>query len=372
MWLPSRRCTGCRGPVYLSGYEVKPATSTLTARLDASNQVQGQLVEESLRFAGLSLPGQTLLVAEEVTMAATDVTFDGVIGLAASQLKDKPSLFSALAAAGVEPVFTFAAAQPARLLLGKDAFASVIETETLRWLPSRSERFWVVEGEVELLEQKRPRKMMIDTGIRNLQMPKADLALLLRSLAPWIQGQRCVLDTSQSTAYCPCSDVEKMRPISLSFGGQSFDLRPKQELFQGTGVNMGSGPSPEEPACLLLVSSPESLQEKTWVLGSVFLHRVTTIIDVPKRRVGFAKPSGSSPVLPPGTLELGRSQASDAHATVPSSDAQRRRLLASRLALAAAGLLLGGAVTSFYLGSSRHVTPDTAALKMRVRENSLA
>eukprot|EP00930_Biecheleria_cincta_P030403 TRINITY_DN21061_c0_g1_i1.p1 TRINITY_DN21061_c0_g1~~TRINITY_DN21061_c0_g1_i1.p1 ORF type:complete len:624 (+),score=113.70 TRINITY_DN21061_c0_g1_i1:45-1874(+) len=368
IWVSSKRCSGCPQTTPNGGFDATCSSSAaitshgamLHARLGGAAEVKGELLQDTLSVAGISLSAQSFLVADQAQVTIhVPRTFDGVVGLAAPQLPGQNNLFTALSASGVEPVFTFlpkTVAAPAKLLLGAAAFEPVVVKETLRWLPRHPGQLWSVNGQVGLLGRQVKRSMFVDTGSALLHIPEEDMAALLRTIAPWIQGQRCTL--RERNTYCPCADVAMMRPLEIVFQGQSFKLLPSEDLFQAAGVTMGSGPSPDEPACRLMISTsvPQDLvvdDTQAWILGRVFLRQAVTILDVVHRRVGFAKPL----MTPPGNAqeemttghEIARapggvaSLSAQQHQGSSSREERDRRLVASRVALAVAAALLAAA-----------------------------
>eukprot|EP00933_Yihiella_yeosuensis_P050722 TRINITY_DN48519_c0_g1_i1.p1 TRINITY_DN48519_c0_g1~~TRINITY_DN48519_c0_g1_i1.p1 ORF type:complete len:653 (+),score=115.39 TRINITY_DN48519_c0_g1_i1:281-1960(+) len=367
IWLPSRGCNGCGSSgtfdvLASTTAKVLPAPpgKQVSTRLDGSRTVSARVVQDTIVIAGITLPHQTFLVADQSKDSQNDGAhmkgFDGVIGLGTPELVDGPAFCDALAAAGVPPIFTFVPSQKdfsARLLLGKDSFKNVVQEGTLQWLQSSSARFWQITGQIAFVTNTEPRTLLVDTGTSVLRMPEEDLALLLRTIQPFIQGQRCTLDPSTSIAYCPCVDVSNMKPLGITLGDHQFKLSAK-DLFEETGLPMGSGPSPDEAACRLLVSviPAGSGMAQAWVLGDTFLQSVVTVFDVLQRRVGFAEvasldeasiTSSSSPT------EVAHEVATSVYHGHPSKlyleeEAMKsRRAFAHQIALIAAALLVAAA-----------------------------
>ncbi|CAE8589368.1 unnamed protein product, partial [Polarella glacialis] len=110
-WLRSKNCESCRGYDRLassSSVQDLATRQTLQTRIAEPIVVEGILVQDTITLAGISIPHQTLLAADRVSIEASDFDVDGVIGLASPQIRSAdPSFFESLAAAGVEPIFTF-------------------------------------------------------------------------------------------------------------------------------------------------------------------------------------------------------------------------------------------------------------------------
>ncbi|CAE8660903.1 unnamed protein product, partial [Polarella glacialis] len=103
-WLRSKNCESCRGYDRLassSSVQDLATRQTLQTRIAEPIVVEGILVQDTITLAGISIPHQTLLAADRVSIEASDFDVDGVIGLASPQIRSAdPSFFESLAAAG--------------------------------------------------------------------------------------------------------------------------------------------------------------------------------------------------------------------------------------------------------------------------------
>jgi len=252
-----------------------------------SGRVEGVVVRDTLRFAGVEIPHQQLLLVEKEQFAPPEHVWDGILGLAKTSLSVVGApFFTRLQDLGVSPIFAFVPSHRTgsrvELRIGAAALDSPeVALETLAWLPSKDEGLWYVRASVGV-GRGAMRRLLVDTGTTVIVMPPADILSYVHSAQP---RRGCLFDKRMRRVRCACAEVASMPPLSFHFGAVTFSLGPP-DLFQPLKQPIFGG----EPACELQVSAARRGSDE-WVLGDNFLRKVVLVFDYERNRVGFAAPA---------------------------------------------------------------------------------
>lgn len=304
LWVPSEGCHPCNRMAQSRFFNTNDSSTAEpygrrrgrpVKMYYGSGRVRGVLVSDTVRFAGLLVPNQSLLLVEAQDIHTVAHAWDGILGIGPPRRSQAgPPLVSRLRDAGVEPMLVFVPGgedSRAQLLLGDGAIRDVVTPGTLRWLNTTSDFYWMVHAEVGFARRVR-RSLLVDTGTSLLLMSKQDAKSVVEAIAPGPLGDHCTLHPllRPPMYICACSDRRKMRPLRLYLGDRAFLLRP-EDFFEETGRALGAGPLMEEQACALAVGAVEGKEDRNWILGGVFLRKLVVVFDHKGHRVGFAEPS---------------------------------------------------------------------------------
>lgn len=259
-----------------------------------TGRVEGTAATDTLRFAGIELERQRLLVVEKEMFAPPDHVWDGILGLAKTEYSVIGApFFTRLRDIGVAPLFVFIptrsqSGRHAELRIGESALHSPeVSQQTLTWVPSSERGLWYINGSVGVSQQRSMRRFLVDTGTTVIVMIPEDFQTYVNAIRP---QRGCFRRGTLVT--CACSDVPNMPPLMFQFGNVTMALGAL-DLFQPSGKAMG-GPFGAEPGCELQVSV--GVPSEGWVLGDNFLRKVVVVFDYEQRRIGFAAPTEQSSV----------------------------------------------------------------------------
>jgi len=256
-----------------------------------SGRVEGVVVRDTVKFAGIKISRQPFLLVRKEQFAPPEHVWDGILGLAKGDWSVVGSpLFGRLKQQGIEPIFAFVpvhSGSQVKLRIGSEAFKSAeIAAQTLAWVPSSSAGLWYVDGMVGVHGMSK-RTFLVDTGTTVLGMPQGDFAQLVKAIQP---RRGCLFSRRMRRASCACSDISGMPPLRFRFGHVTLDLGAV-DLFMPTSHVMGDL-FRKEPACELQVDVRRA--EAEWILGDNFLRKVVIVLDFQRQRVGFAAPTHQS------------------------------------------------------------------------------
>uniref|UniRef100_A0A7S4Q274 Peptidase A1 domain-containing protein n=1 Tax=Alexandrium monilatum TaxID=311494 RepID=A0A7S4Q274_9DINO len=252
-----------------------------------TGRVEGIAATDTMRFAGIQLERQRLLVVEKEVFSPPAHVWDGILGLAKTEYSSIGApFFTRLRDVGVAPLFVFVPTHTqsgthVELRIGNSALRSPeIAQSTITWVPSKERGLWYINGSVGV-RQRSKRRFLVDTGTTVIVMPPGDLRAYVDAVQP---RRGCLVERRR--VLCACSDVPSMMPLMFEFGNVTMALGAL-DLFQPTKKAMG-GSFGAEPACELQVSVGE--EPEGWLLGDNFLRKVAVAFDYEQRRVGFAAP----------------------------------------------------------------------------------
>ncbi|KAF7313424.1 Acid protease [Mycena chlorophos] len=289
-WVESDQCSnngaGCGNHTFLG-----PDLSSSFVNLEqdfsieyGSGSASGQLVNDSLRMAGMILDNFTFGIAHNVSDSfANDPLADGLMGLS------KPSLSTS----GVPPApivmrdtgFIHQAIVSYRLPRSLDhenngevTFGSLdpakFDPSTLVTINSTDSGFWIiplegasVNGNAVTLNST---QALMDTGTTLLVLPTAD-AIAVHAQIPGAQQQ-------QSGQFnIPCNTTAS---VSVRFGGNDFEINPEDLLFASGGRTTGD--------CTSGIGSFNQPGNQ-WLVGDTFLKSVYFSTNIDENTVSLAK-----------------------------------------------------------------------------------
>merc|ERR1711920_396263 len=132
--------------------------------------------------------------------------------------------FTRLHEQGIAPVFAFVPTRHAtpdhlELKIGNSFLDTLkIAAGTLTWLPSESPGLWYINALVGVHHHSE-RRLLVDTGTTVIVMPKADLIAFIHAIQP----ERGCLFGKNLRAYCACTDLPQMPPLSFHFGNVTMN-----------------------------------------------------------------------------------------------------------------------------------------------------
>ncbi|KAI0261484.1 aspartic peptidase A1 [Gloeopeniophorella convolvens] len=251
--------------------------------------VAGDIITDNLAFAGLQLPGHVFGVATEESLdfSSDQTTFDGLMGLAQSLLSQQqtPTPVEALASAGLikEAITSYKISRLAdEKNDGEVTFGgldtSKFDQTTLATLPNvNTQGFW--EGALDDVSVNgqdlglQGRTAILDTGTTLMIAPPADAAAIHQQI-PGSQSD------GQGGFTVPCTNNAT---VTLTFGGQNFDIDPRDIAFSPIDPNDPTGD------CASGISSGEQNGANEWLVGDVFLKNAYFSTDVGRNTIQLAK-----------------------------------------------------------------------------------
>ncbi|KAF9048515.1 aspartic peptidase A1 [Panaeolus papilionaceus] len=254
-----------------------------------TGQVSGDIITDNVSIAGLSLPAHTFGVAttESVDFSSDQTPFDGLMGLAKSQLSEQQTLTppESLAKAGLitDPIVSF---KISRLADDKNdgeiTFGGLDTTKfdqnTLVTLPNvNPDGFWEAALDASSVDGTdtglKGRTTILDTGTTLMVVPAAD-ATAIHNL---IQGAK---SDGQGGFTVPCTTTAS---VALTFNGQAFAIDPRDIAFQPVDPNDPQGD------CVSGIAAGDVGGATEWLVGDTFLKNAYFSTDVSTNTVSLAK-----------------------------------------------------------------------------------
>jgi len=234
-----------------------------------AGSVNGTLVTDDISIAGLSLPQHNFGIATSETKEFSDnnVAFDGIMGLAQSELSNQnnPTPVDALLGAKLIAEAIVSYKMDRVRDKGNDGQITFGGLDTKKFDPNTAvtvdninkNGFWqanmddvAVDGQSLGLS----RSALLDTGTTLILAPEADANALHQA----IPGST----VDAGTLLIPC-DTKSV--VSLAFGGRAFNMDPRDLSF---------GQSRIKGQCVFAVSPGSLFDDQTWLVGATFLKNV--------------------------------------------------------------------------------------------------
>jgi len=296
-WVGSENCTstnggGCGNHVFLGPQSSSSFVDSGTpfAVTYGSGSVNGTIIQDDVTIAGLSLPAHTFGVAdlESPQFSSNKVASDGLMGLAQSSLSQQQTLtpVEALAKNGLisDAIVSYKLGRVRDNDNGGEITFGALDTTkfdstTLVTLPNVNvQGFWeadlndtAVGGQSLGLQG---RSAILDTGTTLMIVPTAD-AVAIHQQIPGATFD------GTSTFTVPCNTNTT---VSLTFGGQTFDIDPRDLAFTPVnGNNFNSGD------CISGISAGDIGSADQWLVGDTFLKNVYYSTDVGQNAISLAK-----------------------------------------------------------------------------------
>jgi hypothetical protein len=252
-----------------------------------TGSLQGDIITDNIVVAGLKLPNHTFGVAttESETFAANTTFFDGIMGLAQSNLSTQKTLTppESLLKAGliIEAIVSYKIPRLAdKKNDGEVTFGGLAEAKfnrsTLITLNNvNTKGFWEVGLDAVSVDGNNlgltGRTAIMDTGSALIFAPLGDAQAIHKS----IPGAN---ETGNGTFTVPCTTNSS---IALTFGQQSFAIDPRDIVL---------GPVDQNDPPLNCASGITAGQNATeWLAGAVFLKNAYFSTDVGKNTIQLAK-----------------------------------------------------------------------------------
>ncbi|KAK0193667.1 acid protease [Armillaria mellea] len=251
--------------------------------------VQGDIVQDNVVVAGLSLDAHTFGVAtaETVDFSSDSTPFDGLMGLAQSTLSNQGVLtpVESLAKAGLisAAITSFKIPRLAdNLNDGEVTFGALdtskFDSSTLVTVDNQSQDgFW--EGAMDSITVDGTdtglsgRLAILDTGTTLIIAPQSD-ATAVHQLISGAQSD------GQGSFTIPCTSNAS---VALTFGGQEFTIDTRDLAFTPVDANDPTGD------CVSGISSGNVGANNEWLVGDVFLKNAYFSVDVNTNSVSLAK-----------------------------------------------------------------------------------
>ncbi|KAJ3512882.1 hypothetical protein NLJ89_g3266 [Agrocybe chaxingu] len=254
-----------------------------------TGQVTGNVITDNISIANLTLPGHTFGVTaeESVDFSSNQTPFDGLMGLAKSDLSEQETAtpVESLAKAGLIPEaitsykisrlsdnnndgeITFGALDPAK-------FDPKVQVTVPNVNP---DGFWEVNLDAVTINGQDTgltgRTAILDTGTTLFVVPAADA----QTLHAGIQGAR---SDRQGGFTVPCNTKDV---VALTVGGQIFPINPIDIAFAPVNAADPDGD------CVSGIASGEVGGADEWLVGDVFLKNAYFSTNVNKNTITLAK-----------------------------------------------------------------------------------
>ncbi|KZT59158.1 acid protease [Calocera cornea HHB12733] len=254
-----------------------------------SGSVSGTIVSDDVVLAGLSLPAHTFGVAdiESTDFSASDITFDGLMGLAQQGLSQQqvPTPVEALATAGLikDPITSFKLSRLADGLNdGEVTFGALdpakFQADTLVTLKNvNADGFWEADLDAVTVNGASAglsgRTAILDTGTTLILAPASDAAAV-HALIPGAKSD------GQGGFTIPCTTSAS---VALSFGGTAFTIDPRDILFAPVDPDDVTGD------CVSGISAGQIGGAKEWLVGDVFLKNAYFSVNENTNQIQLAK-----------------------------------------------------------------------------------
>ncbi|EKM78686.1 hypothetical protein AGABI1DRAFT_114293 [Agaricus bisporus var. burnettii JB137-S8] len=253
-----------------------------------TGQVNGDIVTDDVNIADLALKQHKFGVAlvESVEFSGDDTPFDGLMGLAKSDLSQQrvPTPIEALAGQGAVKAAVIGY-KISRLSDGKNdgeiTFGDVDPTKfdaaSVVKLPNVNQQgFWEVKMDAVSVNGQdlnlAGRSAILDTGTTLIIAPQADADVIHAA----IQGSQ---SDGQGGFTVPCNTQAS---VALTFGGTAFKINPVDIAFQPLDPNDPNGD------CISGISAGNIGGAQEWLVGDVFLKNAYFSTDVDQNEVSLA------------------------------------------------------------------------------------
>jgi hypothetical protein len=296
-WVGSEQCTstnggGCGDHVFL-GNDTSSSfvdSGTPFSVTYGTGNVNGTIVQDDVSIAGLVLPAHTFgaTTVESPEFSSNKIPFDGLMGLAQSTLSQQQTLtpVEALAKSGLisDAIVSYKLGRVRdNNNDGEITFGALDTTKfdstTLITVPNVNQQgFWEASLDDAAVGNQSlgltGRTAILDTGTTLMVIPTAD-AVAIHQQVPGATFD------GTSTFTVPCNTNAA---VSLSFGGSSFDIDPRDLAFtpvNGNDFNSGD--------CISGISAGDIGGANQWLVGDTFLKNVYYSTDVGQNAISLAK-----------------------------------------------------------------------------------
>jgi hypothetical protein len=253
-----------------------------------SGEVQGNIITDNIRIAGLALNNHTFGVATAETndFSSNSVPFDGLMGLAQSTLSQQhvPTPVEALVSNQLIPaaITSFKLSRLSdRNNNGEVTFGGLDPTKfdkntLVTFNNVNTKGFW--EGSVSFSVNGQDlglqgRTAILDTGTTLIVAPPNDAAAVHAQI-PGAQSD------GQGGFTIPCTSTAV---LSMTFGGRAFDIDPQDLLFSPVNPNDLTG------NCVSGVTSGAIGGATEWLVGDVFLKNAYFSTNEDNNKISLAK-----------------------------------------------------------------------------------
>ena len=250
-----------------------------------SGSLEGEINEDTMDIAGMTLKGQFGMSTKEPGMAFVFGKFDGILGLGYDTIAVEqvvPPFYLMMEQHDIEPLFGVYVNAKVDNDAGEIVFGGVNKdkfTGELHYAPVVRKAYWEVAMSSVTVNGKAlegKHTAAIDTGTSLIALPADE--------AEWINEQLGGTKTPQGQYTVPCDKVDSLPEITMSFGGKPFPLNGNDYILRASSP-MGGGEQ-----CIsgfMGIDLPPKLG-KIWIVGDVFLRKYYTVYDKGNDRVGFA------------------------------------------------------------------------------------
>ncbi|KAM8702929.1 hypothetical protein ACLKA7_005298 [Drosophila subpalustris] len=285
-WLPSSNCpisnTACqrhnRYKANTSRSHVKVGRNYSLAY--GNGNVSGYLSQDTLRVAGVELPGFIFgetLSHYQPTFAGT--TFDGIVGLGLRQIAwaDSTPFFELLCQQSLVEhcIFSVYLRRMTGKLFGGEIIFGGIDTSRykgiLHYVPLSQVGHWQFQMSGVFVGNKQidgKANAILDTGTSLILMPQRVFDQLQEAIGAKVDNHSYVVSCEQS----------ELPNVQFHVGGEKFSLSSTDYVIKLK--------TPEQTIC---TSAFMPIFYNFWVLGDIFLTRFYSVYDAESNRIGLAE-----------------------------------------------------------------------------------
>ncbi|KAI8061049.1 aspartic peptidase domain-containing protein [Gongronella butleri] len=246
-----------------------------------TGHIKALLTRETIQVAGMELTDQVVGEAVAISDEFMGTPFDGIFGLALAPLSSSrhaPPFYAMMDKNTLDhPVFAMYIQQRG----GEIDFGGIDPTRytgKLQYSPLVDNEYWAVQlNKVRLGDTKTKigeRRAIVDSGTTLIITTPEDA----EKIHATIDG---AVSNGDSTWSIPCAAADKLPTLI-------FQLDDGVELTLPGDRYIMSQLHPKNDMCLSGISGQAlDYDEKTWILGDVFMKHYYTVFDYGKRRIGF-------------------------------------------------------------------------------------
>ncbi|KAK6905569.1 hypothetical protein I203_106399 [Kwoniella mangroviensis CBS 8507] len=275
-WVPSASCgvanCGDHTALGADNSDTFQASQTQFEVTYGSGAVAGVLAADSMTIAGMTMINHVMGVTlqESVQFSASNVPFDGLVGLALGKLSNQgvQTPLESLASTGLikNPILGIALGRltdgenNGELVFGQANNAKLDSTTTQTLQVTSLEGFWQVDMAAVTIDGTNAvtgRQAILDTGTSLMIAPPTDAA----AFHAQING---AADVGGGMFSIPCTIDQE---ITMTFGNVAFQIDVRDLLFQPLSNDLTGD-------CLSSLSAGTIKDDVTWLLGDSFLKNV--------------------------------------------------------------------------------------------------
>ncbi|KAI8384312.1 aspartic peptidase domain-containing protein [Radiomyces spectabilis] len=247
-----------------------------------SGQIRAHLGRDKIQVAGITLDDQVVADAHELSHEFMATPFDGIFGLAMTDLSNSlnPPPFYAMQGVLDEPLFAIYTTATG----GEIDFGAIDTTRyegDLLYADLIASGYWMVRMDEVVFggEALGPRRAIVDSGT-TLILTSAEDAEKIHGDIPG------ALSNGDGTWSVPCGDIKSLPELTLTINGVNLWLTPDKYIMHSDDMM--------RTMCLSGIAGQTIGRRDTWILGDVFMKQYYTVFDLGNRRVGFglSRPEG--------------------------------------------------------------------------------